>query len=398
MTKRLFFSFIAPVILMTVFPGAAFSQGWSFTASYTQTGSCIPVVPSPYSGMLFATRAACESMRQSVIDNVGDWSFLGDGTCLTVVTCTPCTGSDIGGSPGGSTSSGGPGTVSIDGLLAGKAFFSPHSSKDVENWIYDFLLRMNSKGINVDGVTLVTPGDVPLTGNTEFDRFYTEQMIRFEKPEQGGTVYLNDGIKGVVDPADLKGNTLPEPGTVTFREPPDPLKQYGQRYADKAGLFADIDNGIIDSDTDLDPYIDFARSAAVFGVGLLKKGAIPAIVIVDIVAEDIKQGSQLFQNAFMGQNEPIPGTGEIIFNTLENIATDVAGAYVGDMGGKAVKALTATHIEGVLVRKGVLPGIAKISDRTRNISEAVGTELGVLTGGADLADEWGKLQQKISKP
>jgi len=51
----------------------------------------------------------------------------------------------------------------------------------------------------------------------------------------------------------------------------------------------------------------------------------------------------------------------------------------------------------VLVSNGVLPGIAKISDRAKNISAAAGTEFGVLTGGADLIGEWGKMQQKIGK-
>jgi hypothetical protein len=347
--------------------------------------------------MGFATRDACEAARQSVLSEDSDWSVLGDGSCVTVVTCTPCAGSDIGGSSGGSSLPGGAGVVSIDGLLTGNAFFSPHPSKDVENWIYDFLLKMHSRGVPVDGVTFITPEDVPLTGNSDFDRFYTEQMLRFEKPEQGGTVYLDEDVKGVIDPADLKGEVKPEPASVVSGELMTPEKQYGPKYADKAGLFSDAEDGAIDGGLDLDPYFDFARSAAVFGVGFLKKGAIPAIVIVDIVAEDIKLGTQLVQNAFMGQNEPIPGTGEIIFNTVEHITTDVAGAYIGDKAGNAVAALTARHVEGVLVSKGVLPGIAKISDRTRNISEATSKELGILTGGADLVEEWGTLKENINK-
>jgi len=396
MIKRSFISFLVPAILLTGLSGTVNSQGWSFTTTYTQSGWCIPPVSSPYNGMTFATKDACDVARQSVLSDNTDWSVLGDGSCVTVITCTSCIGSDIGGTAG-SSSMGGTGVVSLEGLLTGNAFFSPHSSKEVENWIYDYLLMMNSRGIPVDGVTLITPGDVPRTGNADFDKFYTEQMLRFEKPEYGSTVYLNNDIKGVVDPADLKGNAKPEPGPVAFKEPLSPEKQYGLKYADKAALFTESEDGVIDGNTDFAPYIDFARSAAVFGVGFLKKGAIPAIVIVDIVAEDIKLGTQLVQNAFMGENEPIPGTGEIIVNYLTNITTDAAGAYIGDKAGNAVKALTASHVEGVLVSNGVLPGIAKISDRAKNISAAAGTEFGVLTGGADLIGEWGKMQQKIGK-
>ena len=109
----------------------------------------------------------------------------------------------------------------------------------------------------------------------------------------------------------------------------------------------------------------------------------------------LKQGVQLYQNAFLGENEPIPGTVKMLLNTGENIATDVAGAYIGDKAGKAVAAATVKQVEGVLVSKGVLPGIAKISERPKAIGEAVSTELGVLTGGNDLAEEWTKTKKKL---
>ena len=244
-------------------------------------------------------------------------------------------------------------------------------------------------------INQITSGDVPLTANAGFNKFYTEQMMRFQKPEQGGTVYLKEG-QNTIDPNDLKKTSRTAPEPIIKSVPISPEKQFGQKYVDEAGLFRDSENGTIDERTNLNPYIDFGRAAAVFGVGFLKKGAIPAIVIVDILAEDIKLGVQLYKNMYMGENEPIPGTGKILWNTAENFTTDVAGALIGDKAGKVVVAATAKHVEGVLVSKGVLPGIAKISDKTKNISEAVNTGFSVLTGGNDLVDEWGKTQQKLN--
>lgn len=207
MLRRHIFLILSLPLLITIFGETAKGQGWTFQATVTQTGQCIPVPPTPYDDIAYSTQSACETARQMVLDGNGeDWSLYGDGSCTTIITCTPCTGSDIGGGTGSSSGLASPGTLSLDGLTRGSAFFSAHPSKDVENWIYDYLQRMNSMGIPVDGVTLITPADVPLTGNNEFNRFYAEQMMRFEKPEKGGVVYLNEGTKGIVDPNRLKMN------------------------------------------------------------------------------------------------------------------------------------------------------------------------------------------------
>lgn len=397
MLRRVLFPIVLPAVLLLGSGSAAVAQGWTFTetVSHSGPGPCIPYPQLP--PIVYATKEACEYNRQSELSNNGDdMSLYGDGSCILVVNCTPCTGSDIGpgsGGSGGSSLAGNPGNVDITGLLTGNALFSPHDTRDVENWINEFLQRNKTFGIPVEGMNPITSSDVPLTGNADFDRFYTEQMLRFEKPEQGGTVYLREG-QNTVDPNDLKSNSR-DIGGPAF-EGMSPEVQYGQKFADKASLFEGLENGSIDEKSNLGPYIDFARAAAVFGVGFLKKGAIPAIVIVDIVAEDIKQGVQLYQNAFNGENEPIPGTVKILLNTGENIATDVAGAYIGDKAGKAVAAVTVKQVEGVLVSKGVLPGIAKISERPKAIGEAVSTELSVITGGLDLKDEWTKMQKNLN--
>ena len=118
------------------------------------------------------------------LDNNGeDYSAYGDGSCILIITATPCVGSDIGPGAGGSSLAGNPGNVNITGLLTGNASFSPHDTRAIENWINEFMQRNRAYGIPAEGMTPITSSDVPLTGNADFDRFYTEQMIRFEKPE-----------------------------------------------------------------------------------------------------------------------------------------------------------------------------------------------------------------------
>lgn len=397
MLRRLLFPIALPAVLLLGSGRASVAQGWTYTVtiSHTGPGPCIPFPQLP--PIVYATKEACEMNRQSELNNNGDdWSAFGDGSCLLVVTCTPCVGSDIGpgsGGSGGSSLPGKPGNVDINGHITGNPMFSPHDSKYVEKLMDEFLERNKFFGIPVEGLTPITSSDVPLTDNEKFNRFYTEQMLRFEKPEQGSPVYLREG-QDTIDPNDLKKNSGAVAGPAFSDMSPE--ARYGQKFADEAYLFKDLDNGSMDEGTNLGPYINFARAVAVLGVGFLKKGAIPAIVIVDILAEDIALGAQLYQNAFMGENEPIPGTMQILCNTGSTLAIDVGGAIIGDKAGKAVAAATVKHVEGVLVSKGVLPGIAKISEKPKAIGEAVSTELSVLTGGNDLVGEWTDLQKNLN--
>jgi hypothetical protein len=400
MLRRAFFLFVLSTVLLFGSGKTAKAQGWTFTETVTHSGPgpCIPYPQLP--PIVYYTKDACEYNRSAELSNNGDdWSAFGDGSCILIITCGPCVGSDPGPGPtgsGGSSIMGNPGEVSITGLLTGKSLFSPHDTRDIETWINDFLQRNKSMGISVEGMSQITSGDVPLTGNAGFNKFYTEQMMRFQKPEQGGTVYLKEG-QNTIDPNDLKNRSAAS-DQFARGVPMSPEMQYGQKYADKAALFMDSENGTVDERLNLDPYIDFGRSAAVFGVGFLKKGAIPAIVIVDVLAEDIKHGVQLFRNMYMGENEPIPGTGEILWNTAENITTDVLGAFIGDKMGKVAVAATVKHAEGVLVSKGVLPGIAKISEKPKNIAESVSTGVSVMTGSIDLVNTWGETQEKLNNP
>lgn len=187
------------------------AQGWSFTFSVTSSGPCGATLPyiQPFTIPYLSTQGQCESLRQTILsirvsqpmyDEHG--SYIGD--CSVFYTATPCTGADI------STSGGefSPGSVSIDGLLQGSAFFTPHETKELENWMNDYLVKMKSMGVTIEPDYSFTIQDIPLTGDKDFDEFYVSQIIDFEKPEQGGTVYLNEP----------SANTSPEPGSKTDEE------------------------------------------------------------------------------------------------------------------------------------------------------------------------------------
>ncbi len=130
-----FISFCAFAALFSGSGKTVIAQGWTFTESVQQTGSCIPYVPFPF--IVYATREACEYNRQAEINNTDGWDTW-EGTCTTIVTCTPCVGSDIGWSRYVRIRQlhlRRSGEVSITGLLTGNALFSPHDIKDIENWV-----------------------------------------------------------------------------------------------------------------------------------------------------------------------------------------------------------------------------------------------------------------------
>ena len=188
-------------ITLTYFTVRSNAQGWSFTANLTYSGPCganLPVIP-PIVVPMMPTQSFCESLRQTVIgikESVNIYNNQGQfiGICSVFYTCSSCTGSDISVAADNSA----PGSVSIDGLMTGSAFFSPHGSKAVESWIDEYIQKMESMGIPMNRGNIVASQDIPMTGDADFDKFYTEETIRYEKPEQGGVVDLT-GKAGIVD-------------------------------------------------------------------------------------------------------------------------------------------------------------------------------------------------------
>ena len=256
MLRRFPFQFVLTVLLLSGSGTTALAQGWTYTLTvqHSGPGPCIPFPQLP--PFAYYTKEACEYNRQMELGNNGeDYSAYGDGSCILIITATPCVGSDIGPGAGGSSLAGNPGNVNITGLLTGNASFSPHDTRAIENWINEFMQRNRAYGIPAEGMTPITSSDVPLTGNADFDRFYTEQMIRFEKPEQGGTVYLNEG-QTIIDPNDLKdaGNAAREDaGTVTFVSDESRPAPVVPALGTSNGALADYSfNGISYADAGLD--------------------------------------------------------------------------------------------------------------------------------------------------
>jgi len=339
MLRRAFFLFVLPAVLLLGSGKTAQAQGWTFTetVSHSGPGPCIPYPQLP--PIVYYTKDACEYNRSAELSNNGDdWSAFGDGSCILIITCGPCVGSDPGPGPtgsGGSSIMGNPGNVSITGLLTGNALFSPHDTRDIETWINDFLQRNKSMGISVEGMSQITSGDVPMTGNAGFNKFYTEQMMRFQKPEQGGTVYLKEG-QNIIDPNDLKGtgkenpdlkNTTAGLGTVVT------LSSANQWYH-----LEPLSNGGIPpvpvSNNDPNarnehPRIEAAREAGITLAGWLPDGAAyPGILAVNIWAEnakaiqDIRDGN-VPQDAWTS-----------ISNAYQNSLTDITDQAIGDVQGK----------------------------------------------------------------
>jgi hypothetical protein len=266
------------------------AQGWSFTMTINYSGPCgatlpqLPIFTIPF----MPTHGDCESIRAQliairgsvpVIDNNGN--YIGD--CTAYVSCSACTGSDM---AGGSSLD--PGNVSINGPAQGSAFFAPHQSISVENWIEETQQKLRAMGYVVNANNTIKAQDVSLTGNEDFDKYYAGQIVRYEKPEQGGTVYLKEGTKGIIDPNDLKdtGKKSETENNVTSSQkegtslgsvvpPPGSIPEYANTY--NFSTVSSANEGIVDNspsgksftDAAIDFVIDKTKSKYSEWVGYL---------------------------------------------------------------------------------------------------------------------------------
>jgi hypothetical protein len=179
------FAFLLPA------SGFLHAQGWSFSFTLTSSGPCgsgMPAIPT-FSIPYMSTRGYCESIRQQVLDIRYSQPMYDDhgnyiGDCAVFYTATSCSGADIAGAGGGDFAAG---NVSIDGPLQGSAFFTPHSTQELENWMRDYQTRLKSMGIALDLSGIQAARDIPLTGDAAFDAFYTDQTLAFEKRADSGT-------------------------------------------------------------------------------------------------------------------------------------------------------------------------------------------------------------------
>jgi len=197
--------------------------------------------------------------------------------------------------------------------------------------------RMKSMGITGDGMNMITSGDVPITGNPGFDKFYTEQIMQFQKPEQGGTVYLNEGQE-TIDPNDMKGtgkgNTVANNATAGLGTVAaiSSLNQWYHMEPLSNGGIPPVPVSNNDPNVRYEhPRIEAAREAGITLAGWLPDGAAyPGILAVNIWAENAKA----IQDIRDGNAPQDAWTS--ISNAYQNSLTDITNQAVGDVQGKVV--------------------------------------------------------------
>jgi len=180
--QKLFFPFLFSYFAFIGFSSDTIAQGWTFTFQVDQSGLCTGVPPLPVPNLTnfgIPTQSQCEALRQTLLairssypvtDSKGNYI----GECTMYVSCTPCTGSDI--IIANQASSG---EVSFNGQFTGEPLYSTHESSAFEDWSKDYKQQLESYGItSILGNTLTAP-QIPLTGDRDFDTYYTKQTANF---------------------------------------------------------------------------------------------------------------------------------------------------------------------------------------------------------------------------
>lgn len=347
------------ILSLTLTASRINAQGWSFSATLTWSGPCganpptIPTVTIPY----MPDKAFCESLRQSIVNIRSSAPVYDDhgkyiGECAVFYNCSACTGSDIKTSSAVSQ----PGLVSIDGLTQGTAFFSPHESEALLNWINDYNKKMQTMGVNVDPGTYLAVRSTPLTGDDEFDKYYAGEITRFEYPEQGGVVDLSNS-KGVVDPAAMNkgsGNTVDILGSGAPLTPQESEMQtlYELQSLPDSRINEPLDASNFEAEEipfwTSDDMMKLYGNAIKFELGLIPGGiGYPIIIGADIIAGKLSNSSK--QEIF------IDIAGDLAVKGIGDIgAADIAKGALGFGELKAVKNGSITlpvikeHYESVL--------------------------------------------------
>jgi len=368
MLKKLFLTLLPCTLLFFLNPGEVKAQGWTFTetVSHSGPGPCIPYPMLP--PMTYGTKEACDYNRQQELNNNGDdWSLYGDGSCLLVIVCGPCLGGggpDPSGSGGSAAELGAPGVVSLEGLLAGLPYFSAHESKKVEELMNAYTQKMKSMGVIVDKNTLLSAGEVPLTGDPGFDSYWVEQLLKLTTFKHGTAVNLTDS-KGIVDPRDLNtvGETVKaepkDPSVVTYKAVPlmgnTPMtqedierqrliKQFGNTYIDQSTYFINSENYSIDKGGTAHPYVDLGKAAVIIGVGI----AAPELATFAAAALLVNAGAEIIKGQldYNAGETPVDNV-TFLKNIAQNTTLDVALNAVGAVGNVRIAALTKAQVEGV---------------------------------------------------
>ena len=307
------------------------------------------------------------------------------GGCECHITCTPCSGVDI-----PSSDAMEPGSISNNNQVDGKPLFTPHQSQAASDFWNDYKQQLKSYG-----VTSLYGGQL-----------YRKKLEGFDPPDDDSDNSGNPKPKPKPNPTptpkkvddDITNKTVPIMGgsPLTFEEEQRLrlIKRFGPGYIDQANMFTSVENGAIEK-KETHPYIELGRQVAIVGAGFLKEESVaPVIVIVDVISETmVKPGVILYNNAYNGTNDPVPGTGEMLVNAGQKITEDLVGNAIGGAAEHDVKMLTTGAVQQEMIKNGVLPGIAKISEKPGNIGEAVSNGYKYFNSGKDVYDGWGEFRK-----
>jgi hypothetical protein len=185
---------------------------------------------------------------------------------------------------------------------------------------------MESMGMIVGRPAEAVFRDVPTTGDPDFDRYYADQTVRFEKPEQGGEVDLT-GKKGVVDlsgktetaeivkPVESPANTVPIMGSA-----PMTVDEIERRNA--YNLKSIPDNRLDESNFSLEesPFwttpemIELGTDALKFTAGFVSGGYV-AVIGVDVISGVLnkKSGQEILVDV---AGPPHQEDGDVVGNAI----------------------------------------------------------------------------------
>jgi hypothetical protein len=381
---------ISVPILLIAFIQLAFvttlnAQGWTFTIQLSVSGPCggyTPYIPPYTVPMGIPTLSECNSMRQDVLNisaSVPMYDEHGNyiGECRAFFICSECMGSDI----GGSTSSFAAGNVSVNGLTQGTAFFAPHESSELERWLEDYLQRMNLLAKNGTAPTTMSLKDIPLTKDNEFNKYYIDQTLRFEKPEQGGVVDLS-GTKSIFDTKASSKGAEPKAGSEATKPATVPLfrdqaeenikEQFRKGFSpvDPVNGMYRVEIGNLEAAPfwTSDEMIELGKAAIGIPIMLIEGAASNVVIpVVNLAFEDLKAGVQLVRS-ISDSTVTVPTTGQILVNTVKSSAGDfvlkgIDEFAIGKMIGK-------TFGSEAMELYGKSPGIAGSASTAWGISQA----------------------------
>ena len=356
--RKLFIPLLFTFIFLLGLKTQTIAQGWTFTFSIKTSGPCtgVPAIPIPaLPNFGIPTKGECESIRQTLLaikssypvtDSKG--RYIGD--CVMYVDCTPCTGSDL--VVASQVSSG---DVSFNGQYSGKPLYTSHESTAFEDWSNDYKQQLESFGItSILGNTLTAP-QVPLTGDRDFDSFYSGKTSNFNPTTPAVTPPNNDA--SVVD---LSGKA----GVVGLLTTPEQQAKRDKWYQEKGfdNLTPMTSEGAIDENTPAQ--MSFKEKALRFaieqvpGAGTIGSGMLKMVDVVfgeDGLPKAVNQATRLdFEGGVETSNKMQNGIrnqmASTMTETIQNSFSDglkggvTAGSIstfkIGEKGEKAVGIIT----------------------------------------------------------